>query len=160
MSALAREISWLAPITEANVAGNVIVKAGKHSQWRGVDRDKSAVTDEVTRSNIKDHDPAELQTTVGLLVRSARKETGRSFRVDEFGPQILNFAGKYFRCLNSQKDRVRPEFGGMLFPVFAGALLGEPNLIRSRIVGVDSEVAIINSFCAHRKQRHKEKSNG
>jgi hypothetical protein len=46
----------------------------------------------------------------------------------------------------------------MLFPIFAGPLLGQSDFVRRRIISVDCEVAVIDFLSAKRLQRRKKKS--
>lgn len=109
-------------------------------------------------TDVKDHNPMEVKIAVSLLIKSVRKETGSRLRVNQFRPKTLDLAREYFRCLNSEINRVRSKFCSMLFPVFAGALIGQPDLVRRRIIGVDCEVAIVDFLSAKRLPRRKKKS--
>ena len=79
-----------APIGKPDVPGDVIVKAGKMAQWRGVDRNKPAIAHEMTRTGVKDHNPTELK--IAVIIKSLSKETGSRLRVDQFWPKVLNLA--------------------------------------------------------------------
>jgi hypothetical protein len=122
------KLSGSTPIGKTDVPGDVIVKARQTPQWRRVDRNKSPIAHEMTRANVKDHNPVELEIAVSLLIKSVRKETGSRLRVDQFRPKTLDLAREDFRCLNGKINRVRSKFCSMLFPVFAGAPLGQPDL--------------------------------
>jgi hypothetical protein len=63
-----------APIGKTNVPGDVIVKARKTPQWRGVDRNKAAIAHEMIGTDVEDHYPAQLKIAVSLLKRLQRRK--------------------------------------------------------------------------------------
>jgi hypothetical protein len=98
----------------------------------------------MTRAKIKNHNSTELKIAVSLLIKPVRKKAASRLGVDQFRLKILDFTRKYFRCFDSEINRVRSKPGGMLFPVFAGALFSQSDLVRIWVVSVDRKIAIID----------------
>jgi hypothetical protein len=104
------ESLYLAPISKTDVPSDVIVKTREMAQWRGVDRDKSAITHEMTRTSVKDHDPTKFQIAVSLALHSVGKEIGSLHGVDKFRPMILRLPRNIFDVSTTRYTGFAPKF--------------------------------------------------
>ena len=88
-------------LSPADVAGHERAEAGDGSSGRGINGDKALIADEATGLGVVDHDPEELQVAVGVIFYTVGKEAGGSLRINQLRPEVLNFAGKNLRGLDS-----------------------------------------------------------
>jgi len=92
-------------LSPANISRDVGSES-RHTSARGsVNGYVALITDEASRSRVKDHHTKQLQVAVGVILNSVRKETGRRLRVYQFWPKVLNLTRENLRSLDSQKPR-------------------------------------------------------
>jgi hypothetical protein len=119
-----------------------------HASARGsINRNVALVADEVARSGVKDHNPPELQIAIGVILHPVREEAGRCLRVDQFRPQVLNFARKNLRSFDGQKPGVCPEACCVFCPVGPRSSLSQSNGVWARVTSVDREITVIDFLC-------------
>jgi hypothetical protein len=115
------------------------------------------ITDEASRSRVKDHYTQKPQVAVSIILKSVSKKTGRRLRVNQFWPKILNLARKNVRSLDGQKLGFWSEASRMFCPVCPCSALSQVNCIWIRKTSVDGEISIIDSLGVEcRKYRERE----
>src|SRR5215469_8643585 len=85
-------------LSPADISRNVRCKSCHTSSRWSVNGYVALMTDEASRSRVKDHYTKALQVAVRVPL-SVRKETGRRLRVNQFWPKLLNLARKDLRSL-------------------------------------------------------------
>ena len=90
------------------------------------------------------------------------EEAGCRLGVDQFWPEILNFAGKNLGSLDGQKPRFCTVARGVLRPVGPCSSFSQLNCILGRETGVDREISMIDSLgveCRKREEKKKKAKN-
>ena len=87
-----REPTWSiasSPSTRTDESGDIIAKTRHTSTLWRINRNKSAITREVARTNVKDHNAFKIDFVAAIPWRPCEKASG-GLGVDEFGPEILD----------------------------------------------------------------------
>ena len=148
-----RPIRRLAP---ADISRDVRPESCHTSGRWSVNGYVALITDEASRSRVKDHYTKELQVAVRVPL-SVRKETGRRLRINQFWPKLLNLARKDLRSLDGQKPGFFSETRRMFRPVCPRSVLSQLNCIWVRKTSVDSEISIIDFLGVERRKYRESK---
>ena len=144
-------------LSPADISRNVRPKSCHTSARWSVNGYVALITDEASRSRVKDHYTKELQVAVRVPL-SVRKETGRRLRIDQFWPKLLNLARKDLRSLDGQKPGFCSEARRMFRPVCPRSVLSQLNCIWVRKTSVDSEISIID-FLGVERRKYRERES-
>jgi hypothetical protein len=136
---------------------DVGAESGYGSAGRSINGDVALIANEAACSGVKDHNPKELQIAVGVVLHPVREEAGCRLRVNQFRPQVLNFARENFRSLDGQKSWIRSEACCVFCPIGLRSSLSQTNRVWARITGVDREITMIDFLGMEgRKDRKKQ----
>ena len=144
-------------LSPADISRKVRPKSCHTSARWSVNGYVALITDEASRSRVKDHYTKELQVGVRVPL-SVRKETGRRLRIDQFWPKLLNLARKDLRSLDGQKPGFCSEARRMFRPVCPRSVLSQLNCIWVRKTSVDSEISIID-FLGVERRKYRERES-
>jgi hypothetical protein len=144
-------------LSPADISRDVGPKSCHTSARWSVNGYVALITDEASRSRVKDHYTKELQVAVRVPL-SVRKKTGRRLRIDQLWPKLLNLARKDLRSLDGQKPGFCSEARRMFRPVCPRSVLSQLNCIWVRKTSVDSEISIID-FLGVERRKYRERES-
>src|SRR6202023_2570659 len=102
------------------------------------------ITDDVSRSGVKDHHAEELQVAIAVILYPVRKETGRRLRVNQFWPKVLNFAWKNLRGLDGQKPGFCSKAQRVFCPVSPRSSFSQANCVWAGKTSVNGEITMVD----------------